>query len=90
MRSALVKAAQPMNSTELAQALRLGGYPFRSTNPANAILVAANTNRNGYFVTEKEGNRTLIALKEWGQPMEAPNPFDDNIDPSDVGPGAYR
>jgi hypothetical protein len=93
MRLALAKAGHSMNSTELAEMLRVGGYPFRSANPANSIVVASNTNRNGYFVTTKEGKRTIIALKEWGAQM-APNPFDDifndNIDPSDIGAGALR
>lgn len=94
MRAALIKAGQTMNSSELAAALKQGGYPFRSNDTANAVVVAANTNRNGYFSKTKDGNRTLIGLKEWGPEGEAPVPFDDSLnddmDRSDIGPGAYR
>lgn len=92
MRTALIKAGQSMNSTELAEALKQGGYPFRSTNPANAIVVAANTNRNGYFTTNKENGRTLIGLKEWSDEMAASleDIFGPDEDRSDIGPGAYR
>jgi hypothetical protein len=89
MRAALAKAGEAMNSTALAEVLKRGGYAFRSTNPANAVVVAANANRSGYFRTFKEGNRTLIALKEWEGEV-APNPFDELNDPddsSDIGPG---
>jgi aspartokinase len=93
MRAALVKAGEMMNSSELAAALKDGGYPFRSNEPANVVIVSANTNRNGYFSKVKDGNRTLIGLKEWGPDGEAPSPFDDfldNIDHADTGPGALR
>lgn len=94
MKLALRKAEQSMNSTELAEALRLGGYPFRSANPTNSIVVAANNNRSGCFSTARDGNRTLIGLKEWGlEVMNAENPFDpwhDTPDPSDIGTEACR
>jgi hypothetical protein len=92
MRGALKRAGKPLNSSDLADALKAGGYLFTSTNPANSIGVAANTNRKGFFSTTKEGNRTLIGLKEWGPEMQAADPFadsiNDNIDSSDIGPGA--
>ena len=77
MRQALRTAGQRMNSSELADELKRGGYPFTSGNPANSIVVAANSNRRGYFATEKEGNRTLIGLKEWGPENEPDDPFRD-------------
>jgi hypothetical protein len=80
MRRAILRAERPLNSSELADALTSGGYTFTSTNPANSIVVAANTNRKGYFVTEKEGNRTLIGLAEWGPENEPSNPFDHDVD----------
>ena len=86
MREALRKAGQALNSTELAEALRRGGYPFKTKEPANTIVVAANLNRNGYFTTAKENGRTLIGLAEWGPDMDAPDPFEDLLnDRRDTG-----
>jgi hypothetical protein len=70
IRLVLLKENRRMNSSEIADAMKVGGYVFASGNPPNAVVVAANTNRREYFTTEKEGNRTLVGLKEWvhGQP----------------------
>ncbi len=65
IRLVLEKEGRKLNSSEIAEAMKAGGYIFASANPPNAVVVAANTNRRGYFTTEKEGNRTLIGLKEW-------------------------
>ena len=89
MRKALISASQSLTSRDLAEALKAGGYPFTSNNPANAIIVAANVNRKKYFVIEKEGNRALIGLVEW---REGHDPFDDlndTHDSSDIGPGSF-
>ena len=92
MRVALLNAERPLNSAELAESLIAGGYEFTSKNPANSIVVAANTNRKQHFTTSKDGHRTLIGLKEWGRDgMEPPNPFDDlndTNDLSDIGLGS--
>jgi hypothetical protein len=65
MRAALLNADRVMNSSDLADAMKAGGYIFTSNNPANAVVVAANKNSKGYFEIGKEGNRSLIGLVEW-------------------------
>jgi HSP90 family molecular chaperone len=67
MRNVLLAAKRKMNGSEMADSMKHGGYIFRSADPPNAIVVAANTNKRGYFTTEKEGNRTLIGLREWNE-----------------------
>jgi hypothetical protein len=88
MRHALLKAQQTMNAAELADALKAGGYEFASENPANSLIVAASTNRKGYFSKTKEGHRTLIGLAEWdGEPS---NPFDFLNDEPGDGAGEIK
>jgi hypothetical protein len=65
IRAVLLAGVRKMNSSEIADGMIAGGYEFTSSNPPNSVVVAANKNVRGYFTTERDGNRTLVGLKEW-------------------------
>ncbi|MGH9425183.1 MAG: hypothetical protein ACRD2L_02600 [Terriglobia bacterium] len=73
IRHALKAAGRKLTATEIADALRRGGFKFESANPSNSIFATMKKNAKRLYASEKFGKRTVFGLAEESQKAEAGN-----------------
>ena len=58
----LRKATRALTAAEITDALKRGGFGFRSANPRNSVYVTLKTNRKGYYEAGKRGKKATFKL----------------------------
>jgi len=62
VRDVLTRAGKALTASEIADALRCGGFQFTSKDLANSLYATMKKNAKGLYFCEKKGNRTVFGL----------------------------